>query len=889
VRQLLRQLTHLLALLLWVAAALALLAGMPALSVAIVVVIALNAAFAFAQEYRADRSAERLHALLPTRVRVHRDGQLVTVDAEDLVRGDLVEVGAGDRLAADLELRVAHGVAVDESLVTGESVPVRHRPGERVLAGTFVVEGEGTAAVVATGAGTTVAGIAELTRQAHRPPSPLTVQLNAVVRVVAVIAVVTGTVLGASALVLGLSATEAFLFGVGVAVALVPEGLLPTVTLSLARGAQLMAERSALVRRLDAVETLGATTFVCTDKTGTLTQNRMAVVEVWTRHGTVVFEPDGYRPVATRHGTPDAVAAAAEAADGAARCVTGRVAEHDDGWAAVGDPMEAALHCWALGLDRPPVGGHVQLRRPFTSERLRSCVVVDGVAHVLGAPESVLDRCPEPPADASAVLHDMTARGRRVVAVARGTWHPGRPEESAEAVLTLEALVGLEDPPRPDVAEALEACRRAAIRVLMVTGDHPATAAAVATEVGLLRPGGVVVTGAELPGDDDRLGELLDRPDGVVVARVAPADKLRIARALRGRGHRVAMTGDGVNDAPALREADVGVAMGATGSDVAREASDLVLLDDHFATIVTAVELGRATFTNVRRFLTYHLADNVAELAPFAAWALTGGQLPLAIGVLQVLALDIGTDLLPAAALGAEPPSRRVMDGPGHRGRLVDGGLLRRAFGVLGAVEAAVTLAAFTTVLLLGGWRWGTTPDAALLATASGSAFAVIAVAQMANAFACRSATVPVRRLRLTGNRFVLAAVAAELALLVVFLGVPFVSRLLGGSWPSSVGWAMAGLAVVLLLLSDAGHKALRARARARRTAASTLQVSAVHDRAAPPVLPPPVEVTKVKSPRPWPPAGRSSRDTVVAPAPPHPRRSRRPGPGPGRDDGSVR
>jgi magnesium-transporting ATPase (P-type) len=295
-----------------------------------------------------------------------------------------------------------------------------------------------------------------------------------------------------------------------------------------------------------------------------------------------------------------------------------------------------------------------------------------------------------------------------------------------------------------------------------------------------------------------------------VVARVAPGDKLRIARVLRERGHVVAMTGDGVNDAPALREADVGVAMGASGSDVAREASDLVLLDDHFGTIVAAIALGRATFANVRRFLTYHLTDNVAELAPFAAWALTAGHFPLAIGVLQVLALDIGTDMLPALALGAEPPSRQVMRGRLRTAELVDRSLLRRAFGVLGPTEAFVSLTAFTVVLLAGGWGWGRTPDAALLGTASGTAFAAIALAQLGNAAACRSETVPAWRKPPLSNRLLLAAVTAELLLLVAFVGLPPLTRLTGGTWPSPLGWACALAGAGVLVLVDAGHKAYR-------------------------------------------------------------------------------
>jgi len=822
-----RQLVHFFALLLWVAAALAAVAGMPQLAAAIAVVVVLNGVFAFAQEWRADRAGARLRDLLPVRVVVVRDGRRTTVDASTLVVGDVVVVETGDRLSADGVVLDAADLAVDESSLTGESVPARRGAGEPLTAGSFVVTGDATWTVTATAGRTQLASVAELTRAGRRPPSPLARRLDRVVTVVAVLAVGVGVTFFGLALLLGTSPSAGFLFAIGVTVALVPEGLLPTVTLCLARAAQQMAGRNALVRHLEAVETLGATTFVCTDKTGTLTRNEMSAVRVWTPDGEVVVVGEGRSPLGRFTGPDAAVRRIAGLALAGTRCSSGRLVRSHGLWRPQGDPMEVALHVLALraGVDveadeqaRP-----LLRRRPFDPDRRRMSVVLPGEVVVKGAPDAVLPRCgdaADPGHPAWAAVEHLSAAGLRVLAVARragpaaGAPDAVTAEASADVLerdLDLLGLVGLEDPPRDDVADALARCWHAGIRVAMVTGDHPATGLAIARETGLV-PVGVtplVVVGADLPADAAALGALLDR-DGVVVARVSPRDKLRIAQALQARGHVVAMTGDGVNDGPALRAADVGVAMGASGTDVAREAADLVLLDDRFATIVEAVALGRATYSNVRRFLTYHLTDNVAELAPFVAWALTGGRYPLALAVLQVLALDIGTDLLPALALGAEPPSDRVLEGAAHGGELVDRRLLRRVFGVLGPTEAAVELTAFTAVLVAGGWAWGQVPTAGLLATASGTAFAAVVLGQLANAFACRSAVRAVGPWSLRGNRLLLGAVVAELAALAAFLWVPAIARLLGGSPPTLLGWLLAACAVPAVLLADAAYKAAR-------------------------------------------------------------------------------
>jgi magnesium-transporting ATPase (P-type) len=820
-RRLAAEMVHFFALLFWVAGALAFVAGLPQLGLAVFAVIVLNGVFAFIQERRAEHAAERLRDLLPRRATVVRDGVRIEVAAEQLVTGDLVLLAEGDRVSADLRLEKVHALAVDTSTLTGESVPAHPAEGDSVHAGSFVVEGEARATVVAAGARTRLATIARLAGAQEPAPTPLRLELDRVSRIIAVAAVSVGAGFFGIALLVGTPASDGFLFAVGVTVALVPEGLLPTVTLSLAMGAQSMAGRHALVRHLEAVETLGSTTFICTDKTGTLTRNEMAVVEVWMPAGRAVIDGTGYAPVAdVRFEPPAATATLQEVARVATRCSSGQIAEEDGQWVARGDPMEAALDALAC---RVAVDGAADRRAaperarfPFDSRRRRMAVVAGDRVLVKGAPDAVLPLCAVP-SGALDALQVLTARGLRVLAVATRALDGGpapATADDAEQGLTLLGLVALEDPPRHGAADALAACRRAGIRVAMVTGDHPSTARAIAAEVGLLGPDELVLVGRDLPADDAELGALIDR-DGVVIARVSPEDKLRIAQVLGRRGHVVAMTGDGVNDAPALREAAIGVAMGRSGTDVAREAADLVLLDDDFATIVAAVEQGRSTFANIRRFLTYHLTDNVAELAPFVVWALSGGRFPLAIGVLQILALDIGTDVLPALALGTEPPGPHLLEQPPTRRHLLDRRLFLRAFGVLGPVEATVELSAFLAAFVASGWRPGESfLEGPPLLAASGAAFTAVVLGQVANAFACRSTVRPAWKLGWSANRLLLGAVVVELAMLGGFLFVAPVADLLDHAAPSWVGFAVALLAVPAVLVADAAQKAVIRRKR---------------------------------------------------------------------------
>ncbi len=821
-RHLLDQMVHFFALMLWVAAVLALLAGLPALAVAIVAVVLVNGAFAFAEERSAERAAHQLRDLLPRVVSVVREGHRHIVDATDLVPGDLVLLEAGDRVPADLRLDEGLSLEIDTSMLTGESVPDRPADGADLAAGCFVLEGEAIGTVTATGEHTRLATIARLTEHTVPPRTPLEIELRRLVRMIATIAVTVGALFFATGVLLGLDPQVGLVFAIGVTVALVPEALLPTVTLALAIGAQRMARRKGLVRELTSVETLGSVTYVCTDKTGTLTRNEMQVVRVWTPAGPVEVQGDGYRPEGQVNGEAGAVAAAREVALAGLACSTGRVVPADGEWTSHGDPMEAAIDALVHRLGVAGEDEPVRARFPFDPRRRRMSVVVDGAVLVKGAPDTVLDRCEGDVAAAWEQVHAFANLGLRTLAVARRALPDGLPRtaEDAETRLALLGVLGFLDPARPEVRAAIETCRAAGIRVAVVTGDHPGTAVAVAAEVGLLDHGRLVLVGDDLPADDAALGVLLDR-DGVVLARVSPEDKLRVARALQAHGHVVAMTGDGVNDAPALREADVGVAMGRAGSDVAREAADLVLLDDNFATIVAAIEQGRATFRNVRRFLTYHLTDNVAELFPLVVWSLSGGRIPLALGVLQILALDLATDTLSAVALGSEPARPTVMRQGPVTGRLLDRVTALRAFGLLGPTEALTAFAAFLAVLAAGGWLPGDpAPPSGLLAAASGAYFLTVVLAQKANALACRSTRRPPWRLGWTTNRLLLVAGATELlvALLMVYTGL---AAVLGQAPPGPLGWSIAVAAAGVLLLVDATWKAVRAHRRAggQRTA----------------------------------------------------------------------
>ncbi|MBL8211518.1 MAG: cation-transporting P-type ATPase [Bryobacterales bacterium] len=823
--------SHFFALLLWVGAVLAWVAGMRELAVAIAGVVLVNGLFSYWQEYEAERAVEELEAMLPHQVTVRREGQERSLAAAGLVPGDVVVLREGEAIPADARVILSERLRLDTSAMTGESRPVPRSADPAadgagallalpnvVLAGSSVLSGHGEAVIFATGAQTEFGRIAQLTGRQRERPSPLEKELRWLTRLVAILAVSMGAVFYAIGTVFGgLTPVTAFLFSIGIIVANVPEGLLPTLTLALAMGVRRMAARQAVVKRLSAVEALGAATIIFTDKTGTLTENEMTVEAVWT---------SGRR-------TPDNDGEALEVLRVAALCCDAYLTpKPHGGWNASGDPTETAILLAAASRGLRPENLQQQWPRlgelPFDSVRKRMTTIQRGpsgpFACVKGASTEVLPRSTHVhwngvtlPLDNALRNQIREARealasgGLRVLAVATrplpDTWSPTEVERD----LTFLGLIAMHDPPRPEVPGAIAACRRAGVRVVMVTGDDPLTAGEIALEIGLTQSKPRAVSGDELARlSMIEVDALFENPD-LLFARVAPEQKLQLVEACQRRGDVVAVTGDGVNDAPALKRADIGVAMGATGTDVAREAADVVLTDDNFASIAAAIEEGRTAYENVRKFVTYILASNIPELVPFILFVLLGIPLPLTI--MQVLAVDLGTDLVPALALGAERAESGLMLRPPRPRdeRLVDRNLLLRAYAWLGMLEAAFSLSMFFAIYWLPGWRPGQpmadTGPLYLLATTM--TLAGIVACQVGNVFACRSLLEPAWRGGLFRNRLILAGIAVELAILCALIYAPPLASAFGLAPLAISHWLLLAPLPLATLLAEETRKAL--------------------------------------------------------------------------------
>ena len=770
----------------------------------ILAIVVLNGIVGFVQEYRAEQALDALKRMASPTARVVRDGETLLVPAPELVPGDLVRLDAGDIVTADMRLLEVRALRINEAALTGESEPAEKSteplPGvpDGVLAdqrnvafnGTAVTYGRGLGVVVTTGMSTALGRVAELLQEHGGGQTPLQKRLATLGKGLAGLALVVCVLVFAAGVARGESPEVMFLVAVSLAVAAIPEGLPAVVTVALALGARRMARRHALVRKLPAVETLGSVTVICSDKTGTLTENRMLVERAWTPAGAFVVGGGGYAPDGPIEAEGDPDPAAEAALDRLARIA---VACNDatlrgpgragGDWSITGDPTEGALLAFAgkrgvfasdLLADHP----RVEEITFDSARRLMTTLHADGdriwVASkgALEALATILDAADAPLLpEAKAAARRYAADGYRVLALAERTIGAVPDElDHAEAHLRLVGIVAMADPPRPASAASIAACRAAGVTPIMITGDHPLTGAAIARRIGILLPEGEALTGVELDQLDDAAFEA--RVERVAVyARMNPEQKLRIVKAWQGRGAVVAMTGDGVNDAPALRLADIGIAMGITGTEVSKEAADMVLADDDFATIVHAVEEGRRIYDNIRRFVRYLLTTNSAEvwvmfLAPFLG-------LPIPLLAVQILWINLVTDGLPALALGVEPVEpdamRRRPRPPGES--ILGAGLWKQALWV-GLLMAAVVLG-IQAVAIEADWHWQT------------MVFTTLALLQLGNALAVRSERLSVFSLGFGTNRPLALAVGGTMLVQLALIYVPalqpiFVTEALG-------------------------------------------------------------------------------------------------------------
>ncbi|MDD4256035.1 MAG: cation-transporting P-type ATPase [Methanofollis sp.] len=800
-REYLRQYVQFFAVLLEVAAVLSFLAdgyapgeGYDILGYAVLGAVVINATFAFWQEYKADRTIEALLRLMPSMVTVRRDNAAATVDAREVVPGDILLLEEGDRIAADAVLIEAHSLYVDMATLTGESRPKKRvtEPSEAkavleaknaVFAGTTVLSGNGSAAVYATGQKTEFGRIASLAREVKKRPTPMQLEIVRITRILTVAAILVGGVFFVLGYLAGFGVLVAAIFALSLIVANVPEGMLPTITLSLSLASQNMANRNALIKNLDSVQTLGSTTVVCTDKTGTLTRNEMTAKEIFLAGGeTVTITGEGYLAGGEftirgeRPGVRDRLDFFLRA--GLLNC---RAMIEDDTY--FGDPTELAIVAAARKAGVGP-GDYEKVEEiPFSSERKMMSTITekDGRSFIFtkGAPEVVLGLVsayvdgegrvvPFDEGERERVLaraDEMERAAYRLLAVA---YREGEEERD----LVFLGLVGLMDLPRAEVYEAIRTCRVAGIRVMVLTGDNPVTARAVAEEIGLSMDR--VITGDDLVAIPEAdLRDIL-RTEDVLFARLKSDQKLRIASALQENGEVVAMTGDGVNDAPALKKADIGISMGKKGTEVAKEAADMILIDDNFCSIVAAVEEGRTVYFNIKKFVTYILASNVPEIVPYILQFFF--KIPLPLSVIQILSIDLGSDMLPGLALGSERPERDIMKMPpvGKNDRILDREVFKRGYFFLGIIEATAAMTAFLGFLFLSGWQYG---DLSISGTelhrqAMTMTLLGAVTCQLANVWTLRSWEFSAFERGLFKNRLLIVAVVLELIWIFLLLNV---------------------------------------------------------------------------------------------------------------------
>ena len=854
--------TSLMALLLWISGFIALFAGMLELGIAIWLVNVINGLFSFWQQYRASQATSALQKMLPNYARVLRNGKVENTLVENIVPGDVVQIKSGDNIPADGRLLQADSMQVNQSSLTGESTTVnkdsatltadevkaagRFAEANLVYEGTSVVSGSRLMVVTQTGMKTEFGQIASLTSSVDATPSPLEKELNVLTKQLSLIAIVIGVIFFLAAVFFVKNpVVESFIFALGMMVAFIPEGLLPTVTLSLALAVQTMAKKNALVKHLNSVETLGETSVICSDKTGTLTKNQMTVEKVWLPYGQYEVSGTGYEPngIVTkdsmrielakekyllqliRIGTLDNDSA---------------IQQTDQEYQLVGSPDEGSLLILANKADYDLAEEKERYQRlselPFDSKRKRMSTIHqqqnDRFIFIKGGITEVLECCtyfllngeikPLDDTRKKQILdqNDILAKeGLRTLAFAYRRLNPDEAEYSIEKTETQLIFVGItasQDPPRENVIEAIKKCHAASIRIIMVTGDYGLTAESIARKIGIVEGDDVrVVTGEQLSAmSDDELKENLTHQ--IIFARVAPEQKYRIVSLLQSLGEIVASTGDGVNDAPALKKADIGVAMGVTGTDVAKEAADMILTDDNFTSIVNAIEEGRTVYNNIRKFLLYILNSNMPEAFPSILFLLSRGMIPLPLTVMQILSIDLGTDMLPALSLATEKTEPGTMNKPPSKrtDHLLTKKLIWKAFGWYGLMASVISIGAYFVINYSDGWP--TIPLASTGKTyvmATTMTLAAIVFSQIGAVFNCRAEKESLFKIGFFSNKRVLLGIFFEICLLAALINIPFLQDGFNTTNIPLIAWfGLALIPIPIILLEELRKAILRHR-----------------------------------------------------------------------------
>ncbi|WP_310441606.1 cation-transporting P-type ATPase [Sulfurimonas sp.] len=806
-KEYLKQYMQFFAILLEVAALLALIAdyyapnaGNDILGYAIIIAVIINATFSFWQEYKADKAMEALLKLMPITVRVWRDNKSNSIDAKWLVPGDIIVLEEGDKIAADAVILKNRALYINTASLNGESRPSRreetadaslHRAIDAknmVFAGTSVVSGSATALVVSTGHATEFGKIAALTKSVQKTLTPMQKEVIKITHILTIIAMGMGSVF----FILGIFSNQTLLtttiFAISLIVANIPEGLLPTITLSLSLASQRMAARNALIKNLNSVQTLGSATVICTDKTGTLTRNEMTLKEIRLAGGEhITISGEGYETngkftfVDSNESSEKRLYELLLAGLLNSRAV---IEENR----IFGDPTELALVC-AAKKKSISIEGYEKIDEiPFSGERkMMSSIYKNSAQEILfakGAVEVLFEKCSfyvdgngeKQPFD-DVVKKEMLDYSRefedeayRVIAIAKNS-------QRSEEGLTLLGVVAIMDLPRAEVKEAIAQCKTAGIRVMMITGDNDKTAQAVARKIGLEYDS--VLTGEEVEAISDEALEKRLAKETILFARMSSNQKLKIATALQSNGEIVAMTGDGVNDAPALKRADIGIAMGISGTDVAKEAADMILLDNNFKSIVCAIEEGRSVYLNIKKFVTYILSSNVPEIVPYVLHFFF--KIPLPLSIIQILSIDLGSDMLPGLALGSEKPEKDIMKRPplGREEKILDWEVFKRGYFFIGIIEATAAMVAFISFLLMHGWEYGTVDlkDPLLQSQAMTMTLLGAVSCQLVNAWTMRSWESSAWSVSWNSNKLLLFAMLLELFWIWMLLNVEPVQK----------------------------------------------------------------------------------------------------------------